>query len=299
MEEAQSNQNYIALDISAQKQKGSQQVLKNQNQTKKVKKTPLRNDNFDNLDVRAEFILKIYISLAIIQIIILLLVLLEKCTNIQHMLDLNFSIPFDQLLIYIIFFFSFLVHIVIICGGPITRKIPWNFIQVGLHLILFGFFLINLYVYFLQNLWQGYLWQFIGSTQIFILSLAFYSFKTKNNISYKVGSILLCIPTFIVMLILIGVYTKHAPYIFLCAVLIICLGFYLIFYTNLLIEDWKLKLSIHDYILASTLLNAAFLMFIISLIDWIKAILNGKACKKIMKKYRKHQLKNMIKKQRK
>ncbi|CAD8153519.1 unnamed protein product [Paramecium pentaurelia] len=224
------------------------------------------------------------------------------------MLDLKFSIPFDQLLIYIIFFFSLLVHVVIICGGPIVRKIPWNFFLVGLHIILFGFFLINLYVFFLLKLWQGYLWQFIGSIQIFILSLAFYSFKTKNNISYKginvfqifqVGSILLCIPTFIVMVILIGVYTQYALYIFLCAVLIICLGFYLIFQTNLIIEDWKLKLSIHEYILGSTLLNAAFLMFIITILDWIKAILNGKACKKIMKKYRKHQLKNMIKKQRK
>ncbi|CAD8179773.1 unnamed protein product [Paramecium pentaurelia] len=314
MQETQSNDNYIALDITTQQSVGSEQAQKRESRTKKKNKIkiipPLRNENFYNQQIRADFIMKVYICLTMELTFTFVMVILGLYTNMQYWLVTTgqqkscycafgnfaqcgctyFSHYYPTWLFYVSITVSIILHITVFCGGKRIRKRPWNLIILGLYILFFGFLVTNLCILIAYEFGVGIVWQAIGITFIFVLALTVYQFKTKNCLSYRVGSICLFIPTLAIMLILMGVYSNYALSIFLCTLFIIGEGFFLIWETQMIIGDEKLKLTIDDYEIGSLLLYASIIQLIWRIMIWIMAIKDRKVGKEIVRECTLHQL---------
>ncbi|CAK77922.1 unnamed protein product (macronuclear) [Paramecium tetraurelia] len=296
MQGPQSNDNYISLDTAASQSVGTEQAQISESRTNQGntnnRKHPLRNANFDNTQTRADFILKVYIFLTMELAFTFLLVILGLYTNMQQWLvttgqeescycafgsfsqcGCTYISHYDSTwLFWVSIVFSLILHLILFCGNQRVRQKPWNFIILGLYILFFGFLVTNLCIIIAYEFGVGIVWQAIGITFGFVLALTAYSFKTKTSFTFGIGSIFLLTPTLVLMLILMGVYSQFALSIFLCTLLVVGQGFFLIWETKAIIGDGKLKLSIDDYVIGSLLLYGSIIQLLWRIMMLIIAI---------------------------
>ncbi len=159
--------------------------------------------------------------------------------------------------------FAIVIEIAIVCCRSLARKVPVNFILLALFTFSFSFIVAFCTVPYdaAAVLQSG------GATALTTIALTVYAWRTDEDHT-MCGGMLYILSAAITMLILtltlFSPSTLYAP--FVCALLVVFYGLFLVYDTQLVAGKGHHKLSIDDYILGALIIYLDIIMLFLQLL---------------------------------
>jgi Integral membrane protein, interacts with FtsH len=161
------------------------------------------------------------------------------------------------------------ISIVLICYPRVARRVPWNYLLLGIYTLALSFICLLATV----QVGARYVYSALALTLGMTALLTLYAVKSKREITFAGASKFICVWLIIALptmtFLFIWAFNFSATYTFLSILFVLLYGFYIVWDTKLIIGQKKsgCQLSTDDYILGALFLYTDIIGLFLNLLS--------------------------------